>query len=48
MFGTLMYYERHNTKIAFFGGKPGLNMEYKGELFLSWTAKIGFPRPPDR
>ena len=29
MFSTLMK-ERHNTKIAIFGGKPGEVMEYKG------------------
>lgn len=29
MFSTLMR-ERHNTKIAIFGGKPGEVMEYKG------------------
>jgi hypothetical protein len=23
-------YERHNTTMAVFGGKPGLQMEYKG------------------
>lgn len=29
MFSTLMN-ERHNTKIAVFGGKPGENVEFKG------------------
>ena len=29
MFSTLMF-ERHQTKIAIFGGKPGLPMEFKG------------------
>ncbi|KAH9927956.1 uncharacterized protein BXZ73DRAFT_78411 [Epithele typhae] len=29
MFSTLMN-ERHNTKIAIFGGKPGLQMQFKG------------------
>jgi len=29
MFATLMS-EQHGTKIAVFGGKPGLKMEYKG------------------
>ncbi|KAI0752695.1 hypothetical protein C8Q80DRAFT_469989 [Daedaleopsis nitida] len=29
MFSTLMK-ERHNTKVAMFGGKPGLQMQYKG------------------
>ncbi|KAI0705325.1 hypothetical protein C8Q76DRAFT_683057 [Earliella scabrosa] len=29
MFSTLMN-ERHNTKVAIFGGKPGLKMQFKG------------------
>lgn len=29
MFSTLMN-ERHNTKIALFGGKPGLAAQFKG------------------
>ena len=29
MFSTLMF-ERHNTKTAIFGGKPGEPMQYKG------------------
>ena len=39
MFSTLMF-ERHGTKIAIFGGKPGLQMEYKGmagNQVLEWT-----------
>ena len=39
MFSTLMF-ERHATKIAIFGGKPGLAMEYKGmagNQVLEWT-----------
>jgi hypothetical protein len=36
MFNTLMF-ERHHTKIAVFGGKPGENIEYKGKLFLSFA-----------
>jgi hypothetical protein len=34
MFATLMY-ERHHTKIAVFGGKPGENMEFKGGFIVS-------------
>ena len=34
MFSTLMF-ERHNTKTAIFGGKPGEQLQYKGTfLFL--------------
>lgn len=33
MFSTLMN-ERHNTKIAIFGGKPGEVMEFKGKVTL--------------
>ncbi|KAF8153237.1 hypothetical protein B0H34DRAFT_97367 [Crassisporium funariophilum] len=39
MFSTLMK-ERHNTKIAIFGGKPGEQMEYKGmagNQVLEWA-----------
>jgi len=39
MFSTVMF-ERHQTKIAVFGGKPGLQMEYKGmagNQVLEWT-----------
>jgi len=39
MFSTLMS-ERHNTKIAVFGGKPGERMEYKGmagNQVLEWS-----------
>jgi hypothetical protein len=39
MFSTLMY-ERHNTKIAVFGGKPGERLEYKGmsgNQVLEWA-----------
>ena len=39
MFSTLMF-ERHATKIAIFGGKPGLPMEYKGmagNQVLEWS-----------
>jgi hypothetical protein len=39
MFSTLMY-ERHNTKIAVFGGKPGERLEYKGmsgNQVLEWV-----------
>ncbi|OCH94582.1 hypothetical protein OBBRIDRAFT_100132 [Obba rivulosa] len=39
MFSTLMF-ERHQTKVAIFGGKPGLAMEYKGmagNQVLEWT-----------
>lgn len=39
MFSTLMF-ERHNTKTAIFGGKPGLPMEYKGmagNQVLEWA-----------
>ena len=39
MFSTLMF-ERHATKVAIFGGKPGLPMEYKGmagNQVLEWT-----------
>ncbi len=35
MFTTLMY-ERHNTTIAVFGGKPGLQMEFKGTHVLQF------------
>lgn len=31
MFSTLMF-ERHGTKIAIFGGKPGEQLQYKGLL----------------
>ncbi|PFH53432.1 hypothetical protein AMATHDRAFT_1097 [Amanita thiersii Skay4041] len=34
MFSTLMN-ERHGTKIAVFGGKPGEQMEFKGKLMLN-------------
>ena len=37
MFTTLMT-EQHNTKIAVFGGKPGLKMEYKGRFLLEFYA----------
>jgi hypothetical protein len=33
-------FERHNTKIAVFGGKPGENVEYKGKLFLSFNFRV--------
>ncbi|KAI0752696.1 hypothetical protein C8Q80DRAFT_1267209 [Daedaleopsis nitida] len=39
MFATLMY-ERHNTTIATFGGKPGLPMQYRGmagNQVLEWV-----------
>ena len=39
MFSTLMF-ERHQTKIAVFGGKPGEVMEYKGmagNQVLEWS-----------
>ena len=39
MFSTLMF-ERHATKVAIFGGKPGLPMEYKGmagSQVLEWV-----------
>ncbi|KAF7319487.1 TSPc domain-containing protein [Mycena chlorophos] len=39
MFSTLMF-ERHHTKVAVFGGKPGENVEYKGmagNQVLEWT-----------
>ncbi|KAI0317981.1 hypothetical protein OF83DRAFT_1057662 [Amylostereum chailletii] len=39
MFSTLMF-ERHNSTIAVFGGKTGLDMEYKGmagNQVLDWT-----------
>uniref|UniRef100_A0A8H8CIE2 Tail specific protease domain-containing protein n=1 Tax=Psilocybe cubensis TaxID=181762 RepID=A0A8H8CIE2_PSICU len=39
MFSTLMF-ERHNTKIAVFGGKPGENVEFKGmagNQVLEWA-----------
>ncbi|KAF8958955.1 hypothetical protein BDZ97DRAFT_1429044 [Flammula alnicola] len=39
MFSTLMF-ERHHTKIAVFGGKPGENVEYKGmagNQVLEWS-----------
>ncbi|KAH9854591.1 hypothetical protein C2E23DRAFT_817110 [Lenzites betulinus] len=39
MFSTLMY-ERHNTKTAVFGGKPGLDMQFKGmagNQVLEWS-----------
>ncbi|TFK31947.1 hypothetical protein BDQ12DRAFT_671469 [Crucibulum laeve] len=39
MFSTLMY-EKHNTTIAVFGGKPGESMEFKGmsgNQVLEWT-----------
>lgn len=39
MFSTLMN-ERHNTKIAVFGGKPGEIMEFKGmagNQVLEWA-----------
>lgn len=40
MFSTLMN-ERHNTKIAVFGGKPGENVEFKGRtLRLSLLAML--------
>lgn len=41
MFSTLMF-EHHKTKIAIFGGKPGEEMEYKGEH----TDRISHHRPP--
>ena len=31
MFSTVMR-ERHNTKIGVFGGRPGQNIEFKGNL----------------
>ena len=40
MFVTLMN-ERHNTKIAVFGGKPGLQMQFKGTP-LSSLCLAGF------
>ena len=47
MFSTLMY-ERHNTKIAVFGGKPGENVEYKGELYLVFSsARLPLPQIAD-
>ena len=39
MFSTLMF-ERHQTKIAIFGGKPGETLQYKGmagNQVLEWT-----------
>lgn len=39
MFSTLMF-ERHQTKIAVFGGKPGENVEFKGmagNQVLEWA-----------
>ncbi|TFK75632.1 hypothetical protein BDN72DRAFT_448111 [Pluteus cervinus] len=39
LFSTLMH-ERHNTKVAMFGGKPGQKMEYKGmagNQVLEWV-----------
>lgn len=27
--------ERHNTKIAVFGGKPGEQLEYKGATYVT-------------
>lgn len=39
MFSTLMF-ERHQTKIAVFGGKPGEIMQYKGmagNQVLEWS-----------
>ncbi|KAI0672323.1 hypothetical protein C8Q78DRAFT_1077857 [Trametes maxima] len=39
MFSTLMN-ERHNTKIAYFGGKPGLQAQFKGmagNQVLEWS-----------
>lgn len=38
-FSTLMY-ERHNTTVAIFGGKPNETMQFKGmagEQVLEWT-----------
>ncbi len=39
MFSTLMF-ERHQTKIAIFGGKPGEKVQYKGmagNQVLEWA-----------
>lgn len=39
MFSTLMF-ERHQTKIAIFGGKPGEQLQYKGmagNQVLEWV-----------
>ena len=39
MFSTLMF-ERHNTKTAIFGGKPGEQLQYKGmagNQVLEWA-----------
>lgn len=39
MFSTLMF-ERHNTPIAIFGGKPGEQVQYKGmagNQVLEWA-----------
>lgn len=39
MFSTLMF-ERHNTKVAIFGGKPGEQLQYKGmagNQVLEWV-----------
>lgn len=41
MFSTLMN-ERHHTKIAVFGGKPGEKMEFKGE----WGVRYSGLLPP--
>ena len=39
MFSTLMF-ERHQTKVAIFGGKPGEQLQYKGmagNQVLEWV-----------
>ena len=39
MFSTLMF-ERHQTKVAIFGGKPGEQLQYKGmagNQVLDWV-----------
>ena len=38
MFSTLMN-ERHNTKVAIFGGKPGLQMQFKGAYISLCTQR---------
>ena len=40
---TLMN-ERHNTSIAIFGGAPGMQMQFKGGLPVSWSVKCSTRR----
>lgn len=44
MFSTLMF-ERHNTKIAVFGGKPGEQVQYKGNSSFSFHLTVSSFHP---